>query len=319
MHQSNLRGALIDKIASTKFHSAIDKLFEGIFSDLDKEVSEKEVGWISPDQIGIDPIMRKELLNSNVIEEDSKGYIRLNFRDYRTIEELKNAFPLQSNQLEYLLSLKSDEIKVQKARENLNKIFESLQQFPEKWICISAIGWWKMLGSSGMPALIDDILNEGFSPEEWTIKAVRCSPELALGVARRLGWNINKLKDAINILKNFKIPVDEASLPPTVSNEDTQKVKKILKWMDIEKELTESVIKTLGLLWFSFFVLDSANLWPLSNESYIKLCKIIWDALEKLLGQDQTHLLNELGDIIGKFDSNKIPWASDIIRIPEVI
>lgn len=225
---------------------------------------------------------------------------------------------MQSDQLEYFLSSKSDEIKGEKVQETLNGIIELLQQFPENWKYISVIGWWKMLESSGMPALIDDVLNEGFSPEDWTIKAVRSSSELALGVAQRLG-KINKLGDATNFLKRFEISIDEDSFPPLVSKEDMQKVKKILKWEDIEKELTEPIIKTLSILWFSFFVLDSTNLFPLSNESFIKLYKTIWDAIERLLEKDQADLLKELENLIGIFKSNKITWASDIIRAPEVI
>jgi len=246
-------------VIKKSMHSVIEKIFEGLFTDLDNEVSEKEAGWRSLDQLDINPIIARELLKSNVIEEDPNRNIRLNFRNYKIRQELKGAFPLQINQLEYLLSSKSDEIKVEKAKGTLNGIIELLQQFPENWKCIGAIGWWKMLESSGMPALIDDILNEGFSPEDWTIKAVRSSPELALGVARRLG-EINKLNDAINFLERFEISIDDVSLPPPVSKEDMQRVKKILKWEDIEKELTEPVIKTLSILWFSFFVFDSANL-----------------------------------------------------------
>jgi len=89
--------------------------------------------------------------------------------------------------------------------------------------------------------------------------------------------------------------------------------------VDIEKELTKLVIKTLGFSWFSFLVLDSANLFPPSNESIIKLYKMIWDAIEKLLGKSQSELLNELENMINIFDSNKITWAYDIIRILEVI
>lgn len=62
-------------VLKKSMHPVIEKLFEGLFSDLDKEVSEKEAGWISLDQLGINLTIKKELLKLNVIEEDSKGNI----------------------------------------------------------------------------------------------------------------------------------------------------------------------------------------------------------------------------------------------------
>ena len=295
----------------------IERMFEVIFNDLSSGMSEKEAGWRAPNQLGIMQTVQSGLLSSEIIERNSKGEVRLNFKNYRTHQELKR-FTLQNDQLEYFLKAKTDEIKVNKAQETLNQIIEIVQQSPSSWRYIVALGWWKMLESSGMPALIDDILNEGFSPEDWTIKAVRSSSELALGVSQKLG-EINEFNDAINFLRQIKIPIDDITLPSPVDQDDVQRVKKILKWAEIEKELTEPLIKTLGFLWFSFSVLDSANLFPLSNESIIKLYKVIWDALAMLLGKSKSELLNELESAMSIFDSNQITWASDIIRIPEVV
>lgn len=295
----------------------IERMFEVLFNDLSSGMSEKEAGWRAPNQLGIMQTVQSGLLSSEIIERNSKGEVRLNFKNYRTHQELKR-FTLQNDQLEYFLKAKTDEIKVNKAQETLNQIIEIVQQSPSSWRYIVALGWWKMLESSGMPALIDDILNEGFSPEDWTIKAVKSSSELALGASQKLG-EINEFNDAINFLRQIKIPIDDITLPSPVDQDDVQRVKKILKWTEIEKELTEPLIKTLGFLWFSFSVLDSANLFPLSNESIIKLYKVIWDALAMLLGKSKSELLNELESAMSIFDSNQITWASDIIRIPEVV
>jgi len=296
----------------------IERMFEVLFDDLSSGISEVEVGWRSPNKLDIEQTVQSGLLSSDIIESNSKGEVRLNFKNYRTRQELKRTFTLQNDQLEYFLKAKTDEIKVNKAQETLNQIIEIVQQSPSSWTYIVALGWWKMLESSGMPALIDDLLNEGFSPEDWTIKAVRCSSELALGVSQKLG-EIDEFNDAINFLRQIKIPIDDITLPSPVDQDDVQRVKKILKWGGIEEELTEPVIKTLGFSWFSFLVLDCANLFPLSNESIIKLYKVIWDAVEKLLGESKSELLNELENTMTIYESNQITWTSDIIRIPEVV
>lgn len=296
----------------------IERMFEVLFDDLSSAMSEEEAGWRAPNQFGIMQTVQSGLLSSAIIERNSKGEVRLNFKNYRTRQELKRTFTLQNDQLEYFSKAKTDEIKVNKAQETLNQIIEIIQQSPSSWTYVVALGWWRMLESSGMPALIDDLLNEGFSPEDWTIKAVRSSSELALGMSQKLG-EINEFKDSINFLRQIKIPIENITLLSPANQNDVHRVKKILKWENIEKELTEPLIKTVGFLWFSFLVLDVANLFPRSNESIIKLYRIIWDAIERLLGKSKSELLNELENTTSTFDSNQITWASDIIRIPEVM
>lgn len=297
---------------------AIERMFEALFNDLSNGMSEEEAGWRTPNQLSITQIVQSGLLSSSIIEENSKGEVRPNFKNYRVRQKLKRPFAMQIDQLEYLLSTKKDEIKVNKAQESLNKIIKVLKRSPNNWTYIVALGWWKMLESSGMPALIDDVLTEGFSPEEWTNKAVRSSPELALRMSQKLG-KINNFNDAINFLRQINVLIDDITLPSPVDQDDVQKIKKILKWDVIERGLTEPIIKTLGFLWFFFLVLDSADLFPHSNESVIKLYKMIWNALEKLLGKSRLELLNELENTISIFESNQITWVSDIIRIPEVM
>lgn len=296
----------------------IERMFQVLFDDLSSGMSEAEAGWRSQNQVGIEQPAQSRLLPSDMIERNSKGEVRLNFRNYRVCQELRRTFALQSNQLEYFLNTKIDEIKLDEAQKTLNRIVEIVQESPKTWKYIVALGWWRMLGSSGMPALIDDVLNEGFSPEDWTIKAVGSSSELALGVSQKLG-EINDFNDAINFLRQIKIPVNDVTLPVSVGQADVRKIKKILKWMDIEKELTEPVIKSLGFLWSSFLILDVANLFPTSSESTIKVYKVIWDAIETLLGKSRSELLNELENMMSIFELNQITWASDIIRIPEVM
>lgn len=296
---------------------ALEQMFHVLLSDLSSGMSEPGAGWISPDQLALEHTLQSGLISSGIMERNSKGEVRLNFKNYNTRQELKRTFALQSNQLDYFLNTKNNEIKVKKAQKTLNELVEIVQQSPSSWTYIVAIGWRLMLESSGMPALIDDVLSEGFSPEDWTIKAVRSSSEFALGVSQKIG-QINEFDDAINFLMQIKIHIGDFTLPPSVDY-DVQRVKKILKWMDIEKELTEPIIKTLGFSWFSFLVLDSANLFSGSNESNIKMYTVIWDAIEKLLGKNQSELLNNLEDIIRTLEVYGITWASDIIRMPEVM
>lgn len=302
-----------------KFDKEIRMLLQALLEDLGNDMKEEEAGWRFPTELNISESIQREPLLLKFVERNLQGKIRLKFKDYRTRRQLEKKYNVQMNQLDYFLNIKADTTKVDKAQEIVNQIVEDIQRYPENWTYITAIGWWRMLESSGMPALVDDVLNEGFSPEDWTIKAIGSSSHIALGVAQRVG-EINEFSDAMNFLREAKIPnIDDIPLPRVIDQNDVQKVKKTLKWMDIEKVLTQSVIKMLGFLWFSFFVLDPANLLPQSNELFTKLYKTIWAALEKLLGKNQADLLNELESIIRKCETNRIRWAPDILSTPEVI
>lgn len=302
--------------SSTK--EVIERMFQVLFDDLSSGMSKVEAGWRSPNQVVIERSVQSGLLSSGMIQRNSKGEVRLNFTNYGACQELRRTFALESDQLQYFLKTKEEEIKLDESQKTLYGIVELVQESPKAWKYIVALGWWKMLESSGMPALIDDVLNEGFSPEDWTIKAVGSSSELALGVSQKLE-EINDFNDAINFLKQIKISVNDVTLPVSVGQADVRRIKKILKWTDIEKELTEPVIKSLGFLWSSFLVLDVSNLFPTSNETTVKLYKVIWDAIETLLGKSRSELLNELENMMSIFELNQITWASNIIRIPEVM
>ena len=57
--------------------------------------------------------VQSRLLSSEIIERNSKGEVRLYFKNYRTRQELKRIFTLQNDQLEYFLKAKTDEINVE--------------------------------------------------------------------------------------------------------------------------------------------------------------------------------------------------------------
>lgn len=298
---------------------AIEKMFQALFNDLGNGVSEEKAGWRSSNELGINPITEKGLLKSKIVEKNSRDEVRLNFRAYGIRQRLKESFELQINQLEYLSNIQQDRIKVEKAREVLNQISEATQRFPENWAYITALGWWKMLESSGMPALIDDVLNEGFSPEDWTIKAIRSSPRLALGIAQRIG-EISEFRDAISFLEKLGITtINNIALPEVPDHHDIEKVEKISRWTEIKKELPDYNIKMLAFLWFCFLTLERADLLPLSTEYSIELYKRIWDVLEKLLGRKRQDLMSNLENTIRELTEKQITWAPEILRIPEAI
>ena len=297
----------------------VERMFQALFDDLSSEKSEGQAGWRSCNEFGISPVTQTGLLRAEISEKNLRDEVRLNFRDYRIRQQLRKTFEVQVTQLEYFLEVQRDNITVRKAQEVLDQISEVVQQSSESWANLIALGWWKMLETSGMPALANDVLSEGFSPENWTVKAVRSCPQLALGVAQRWG-KVSQFNDAIAFLEKTEIYIaDPIALPPLPSQEDVNKVEKILKWTEVEEKLTECSVKALAFSWFAFLVLEHANLLPYSTEYSVRLFDNIWSDLQKLLEKNQQDILRELESLLGTLTEKGIAWAPDILRFPEVI
>jgi len=297
----------------------VERMFQALFDDLSSEKSQEQAGWRSCNEFGISPVTQTGLLRAEISEKNLRDEVRLNFRDYRIRRQLRKTFEVQVAQLEYLLEIQRDNITVRKAQKVLGQISAVVQQSSESWANLIALGWWKMLETSGMPALINDVLSEGFSPENWTVKAVRSCPQLALGVAQRWG-KVSQFNDAIAFLEKTEIYIaDPIALPPLPSQEDVNKVEKILKWTEVEEKLTECSVKALAFSWFAFLVLEHANLLPYSTEYSVRLFDNIWSDLQKLLEKNQQDILRELESLLGTLTEKGIAWAPDILRFPEVI
>lgn len=176
-----------------------------------------------------------------------------------------------------------------------------------------------MLEVSEMPAKLDDILGEGFSPKDWMIKAPRSSSQLALNIARKYG-KINDFKEAVKFLEKEGIcNIEESILLLPLNHEDVQRVMKILKWDEIVAELNDSIIKMLAFLWTSLFILKCNDSLPLSTEFSFRLHEMVWNSLEGLLEEKQSDLLSKLENAREALIAKGIIWVSDILYFPEII
>ena len=294
---------------------AIEKMFQALSDDLGNGVSEERAGWRPLADFGIEPPDEGELLRRAVIESDSRGQFRLNFKNNRIRREFKT-FDLQFELLDCFLR---DTEKVSEAQRILKQITEMLQITPEYWAYIIALGWWKMLEISEMPARVDDILGEGFSPEDWMIRASRSSSQLALNVARKYG-EVEDFDEVVNFLEKRRIcNTQDIILSLTLNQDDIQKVMKVLKWEEIEAELTEPNIKVLAFFWSFLFALKCNNLYPVTTEFSLKLYDTIWNSLENLLREKESDILSNLENTIRTLTEEGIIWASDILYLPVII
>ena len=306
-----------------KVETKIEKMLQAIIEDLINGVEQERSGYRTPDAFDIlSSKEERELLRAGILEKNLKSMIRLNFRNTSRLQQLKT-LSLQLKQLDYFLKtteiIKADLEKLRNASETLSRVSKKLKGLPEKWSIVIALGWWKMLESSGMPGLTDEILKEGFSPKDWTIKAVSSSLQLAMEVARKFGQVAN-FKEIVSFLGEIGI-IDWREDSPSleVESETIEKIKKVLRWAESIEKLTQETIKMLGFIWFSFFLLESSDLTPISEEVASKFIEVIWSNTESLLEKTRTDLLQKLEKTMEGLIAQQITWAVDIFRVPEVI
>lgn len=298
---------------------AIEKMFQAFIGDITSEKDEEQAGWRTCDEIGLSPATRDVLITSRLLVENSEGKVRINFKDYRIRQQLREMFEVRVAQLEYLSEVQRDKDRVGKANEILDRIFELVRQSPERWTNIIALGGWKMLQTSGLPAVLNDVLEEGFSPESWIVDAVASCPKLAVDLAQKWG-KIEQFDDAIVFLDTQKFKLAEPIfVPPLPNNDVISKVEKILRWSETKEELTEQSVKALTFFWSAFLVLEHMNLLPSSSEYSVRLYDNIWTHLEKLLGKKQMELVSELENMEQTLADKDIAWVPETMCFPEVI
>jgi len=297
----------------------LNQLFQAFFTDIMREQNIDKAGWKLCSDLGISQARQQQLLLSKILEKDQGGKVRLNIGDYRVRQQLRSIFELQIKQIEYLFGIQSDSAKLEKTKVVLERIVESINKTQGSWAYVITLGWWKMFQTSGLPALLDEVLNEGFSPESWTIKSMGSCPRLALVLAQE--WaDIRQFDEAVQFFERLKIHYTESlSLPPITSLEETNKVEKILRWREVIKECEESTVKTLAFFWFVFLVLEFADLLPYSTEYVNHLYENVWGKAELLLRKSQAKILHEIENFTSALIDRDITWIPDVLHLPEVI
>lgn len=313
-----------------KLESQIGRMLQALIEDLKNGVNQSQAGYRDSDAFDLKSTEERELIRSKIVQKNFRGMIRISFNNQIILKRLKRSFDLQEKQLQYFLKtadlIKSDMKSLDTVSRILGRACEVLRSSPQKWAIVIALGWWKMLESSGMPGLADEILKEGFSPKDWTLKAISSTVEFATEVAKEFG-EIDYAEQTSDFLKEIGLRnISKVSLSSGTDPETIRKIKKIIRWTQSMEQLTPETIKMLGFFWFSIFILESANLFPTSEEVSPRFIDTIWRNIEGLLGKGRSALFNELEEttdtintMIEQSVGKKVTWAENIFHLPELI
>ena len=129
-----------------------------------------------------------EVSKLGILEKNLANEIRIIYKDNKIRQKL-SSFDIQFQQIHYFLEnremLKQDIEKIQIANRIVQQIISNIQKDEKLLSHAIAIGIWKMLSASDMPAVVDDILSVGYSPKKWGIVSLRSAPYLSLEATKK--------------------------------------------------------------------------------------------------------------------------------------
>jgi hypothetical protein len=303
-----------------KAESAIALLLHILLQDLIDGAEKEDAGWRTPSSIGMPDADLRELRDLHAIETNAEGQVRFNMNN-RQMCKAVHSLQQELTQLDYFLEkapvIKQDRERLKRAEDLLEQVCQALQEHPETWAYIIWVGWWKMLESSDLPAPVDLVLKEGFSPKDWAVEVSLACPDLALSIAEKFGTIDAICKTQEYFKKKNLVPANES--PPVLPRENIEKIKGILRWEEITEAFDVGLTKELAFVWASLYFLENKDLIARSEEASVALYDTIWDRLKGLLNEDQTTLLEKLKDVVVRLSEQGITCAADIIQVPEVI
>lgn len=314
-------------VARKELDECIQIFLQHIIDDLRNSATEGEAGWRKPSQLETTLKQLDELFKSGIMEKNLFGEVRINFRD-RNIRRKLSSLRLQFEQIDYFIknreTIMADMRKLQTAQKILVDLKEMISSHPSILPSIVTIGLWKMLNTSDMSALVDDILKEGFSPKDWAIVSTQSTPYVAISIAQTIG-KIESFGEAIKLIEKLGF-MEKSFVQPNLGEEQIQKVKRILRWNIIEKCLTEEEVKFLGVSWFMIFLLERKDSLPFYDNFFAQVIDNIKDTIEEMLHVNWDKLsetlensVSEINKRISEERKQEINLASDIIFMPEMV
>lgn len=300
-------------------NEGIRALLQALRDDLVNGVADREAGWKKPSELGIDSGQVKDLGGLLVLESNDAGEVRIDFNNRRCRRKLAT-FEIQFREIDYIMenqaAIAADEKRVRIAERIAGKCEDAIGRDAGLLPSMIAIGLWKMLNISDMPAKVDDFLREGFSPRDWVHASFRAIPSLSVSLCRKIG-EVGNLTDAFELTRG----ADLIENVPTLSDEadDVERVARVLRWDEIERSLTEDDLKLLGLSWFIVFLLEENEALPSYPDFSIEVARMIEELDERIMNANYKELAESFENRIISLEDQDVKWASMILFLPEAV
>jgi len=224
-------------------------------------------------------------------------------------------------QMKYFLNnqqtILSDLKKLQAAESRVLSFLEMMKREPDLAPHVIAVGWWRMLNISEMPASIDEFLENGFSPQEWARSSMRAIPNLSHSVSHRTG-NVDSFNHSIIQLHSRGLLNKTISLPD-IDKTTAERVEKVLKWTEIERRVPTELIRFLGVSWYLMVMLEDNDLIPLEQCVAVESMKLIMKSAGVLADRSPEACEDLLEAFLSEMEASGADGTANLLFLPEVI
>jgi hypothetical protein len=247
----------------------LKKLLGKFLDDVEKGIDPTDAGWTEDSISELQQLIEKRLC------ETKNTKVRVAFRplDREVLKDL-------DEEGEWLAEVHQE---IVYAKNMLDEIIRTVND-PSLQPAVIFLGWKRMLATSGFPVLIDRVLQEGFTIDEWVPVAIMSSDALSLMVVKKW-WNEDEIMKGLNKLSAAK---------EVKSIDSVEKVINILKWNQAVTLLDKNLTLTLGILWFA----DSEIVNLLYPESLVYIQMELWKILEKIIGEKSETIRNNFINVV---------------------
>jgi len=313
----------LENMGEEELNEKIKTLLQIIIDDLKNLKDPNKAGWRKLSdlkKLGISEEDLTKLQNLGIIEKKLPNEFRIIYKNNEIRQKIP-MFSIHFQQIDYFIEnlemLRQDSKRMQKAKDIVRKIVLNTKENKKFLSYAIAIGIWKMLNVSDMPAVVDNILSAGFSPRDWGIVSLCSAPYLSLELVEKV-TEVDKLEVAFNYMKTIGFISKVPNLSSLDIN-DISRVKEVLRWHEICKILDEENIKFLGLSWFVVFILEENDALPSYIDFSAKVVNIVKNGIMEILSAEYSDLANNLIDSMRVLEEQNISWAAGIIFLPEVL
>jgi hypothetical protein len=262
----------------------------------------------------------RNLYDLRVLKKTESGEVQADTRllaDEETLQRLKHL----PEQIRYFFEnremIAADEHRLHDASLVLGSFIQKARTEPEIVPHIVAVGWWKMLSMSEMPASIDDFLKAGFSPKDWATCSMRAIPRLSASISGRLG-NSRTFDESVRLLEAEHL-LDHLRYQSGIGDDAFERTRRVLQWNEIEQQIPLELVKFLGVSWFLIVLLEDKDLVPLEQTMAMQLISQVFESASILMNKPAHNFEVALEKFLTDMDSSEVYGASGLLLLPEVI
>lgn len=301
-----------------KYDEAFTYLLNAIVQDLKNGMDIKNSGIRLISDVPLNEYDIKYLMGKKLIRECGNGTIRIPINESATRQHLKK-YELKLKQIDYFNSnndfIEEEERRVQTFHNIADYIVERIIEDPEIIPGLVALGIQEMLDSSEMTIPLNRVLAEGLSPNLWFKESAKAIPVLSMDFSMKCSPR-NAIITGVERVKQSRM-ID--SVPDYKINTDVDVIRRVLQINLIIDGLSSDDIKLLGIYWFLFKIMREELLLPPYEDNSILTMMDVRSIIQKIMKTDIDAVASHIEAVVCELIANDIIWASNIVRLPEVI